>query len=185
MNNTKYKSARNNNLKIKKIVKITNKRTVEINEDSLIQALSDLESGNYIAVKNFLRSLEGKKYKNSKKTREVLEEYSKELKRNATPAEKELKKILKESKVKFVFQKPVTCKKGVSYIMDFYLPFQKVCIEVDGGYHNIPEQLEKDLIRTKNLNALNIVVFRITNEEVFDTTKVKSFVEEIVSGGDN
>ena len=46
MNKGKYKSVRNNNLKIKKTVKIVNKRTVDINDDSLEQALSDLEAGN-------------------------------------------------------------------------------------------------------------------------------------------
>ena len=182
MNKGKYKSVRNNNLKIKKTVKIVSKRTVDINEDSLTQALLDLDSGNLGAVKNFLRSLQGKDYRASKKTREILEEYSQELKIKATPAEKELKKILKAQGIKFVFQKPVTCKNGKSYIMDFYLPFQKVCIEVDGGYHNTPEQEEKDKIRTKHLNDLHINVFRITNEEVFDTTVAIGFIDEIISG---
>lgn len=182
MNKGKYKSVRNNNLKIKKAVKVVNKRTIDINDDSLNQALLDLDSGNLVAVKNFLKSLQGKKYKASKKTREILEEYSQELKIKATPAERELKKILKKEGVKFVFQKPVTCKKGKSYIMDFYLPFQKVCIEVDGGYHNTPEQEEKDAIRTKHLNDLHINVFRITNEEVFDTTVAIGFINKIISG---
>ena len=94
MNKGKYKSVRNNNLKIKKTVKIVSKRTVDINEDSLTQALIDLDSGNLGAVKNFLRSLQGKDYRASKKTREILEEYSQELKIKATPAEKELMKII-------------------------------------------------------------------------------------------
>ena len=50
MNKGKYKSVRSNNLKIRKAVKVVNKRTIDINDDSLNQALLDLDSGNLVAV---------------------------------------------------------------------------------------------------------------------------------------
>ena len=177
MNKSKF--TKNNTLKLssKTTVK-SGKKIVEIYPQSIDQALQDLESGNLTAVKNFIRSLQGKQYKASKGTREILEEYSKELKIKATPAEKEFKNLLKELKIKFVFQKPITYKKGVSYIMDFYLPLDKICIEIDGGYHDTPEQIAKDIIRTKHLTEMHIKVLRIKNDEVFD----KNFAVEFING---
>ncbi len=179
MNKGSYKSVRNSGLVIKKKTNKTISRVVEINDTSLDQAISDLESGNIVAVKNFLKSLKGKQYKASRKTREILEEYSEELKKNTTPSEKILRKLLKELNIKFVFQKHITYKKGVSYIMDFYLPMTKTCIEVDGGYHNTKLQEDKDLIRTSNLNKMKVEVIRFTNDEVINKELVISKLKDV------
>lgn len=85
------------------------------------------------------------------------------------PTESELifKKRLEENNIKFIFQK---CFIGQDYycIVYFYLPKPfKVCIEIDGGYHNEPKQKAKDYYRTKYLtDKRGFKVIRIKNEDV-------------------
>jgi very-short-patch-repair endonuclease len=57
------------------------------------------------------------------------------------------------------------------YIADFYCaaPHRQVSVEVDGGYHNTPEQRAKDAKRTARLNAHGIIVLRFTNERAIHT----------------
>jgi hypothetical protein len=46
-------------------------------------------------------------------------------------------------------------------------------IEVDGGYHNYPQQMKLDAERTKALEALGYIEIRFTNEEILcDTDRV-------------
>jgi len=52
------------------------------------------------------------------------------------------------------------------YIVDFYCPAAKLVIEVDGGYHLKPAQMEYDLERTEYLNARGLFVLRFRNEKV-------------------
>lgn len=52
------------------------------------------------------------------------------------------------------------------YVMDFYCPLLKWCIEVDGNIHDTAECKEKDDDRTAFLNHHGIVVTRIRNEEI-------------------
>jgi len=54
-----------------------------------------------------------------------------------------------------------------AYILDFYCPAEKLCIELDGDDHytgNGEAYVEE---RTKYLNSLNIRVIRFENKEVF------------------
>lgn len=50
--------------------------------------------------------------------------------------------------------------------MDFYCARARLAIELDGGGHYTPEQAEKDLIRTKELEAMNLKVIRFSNRDV-------------------
>ena len=52
------------------------------------------------------------------------------------------------------------------YIADFYCHRAKVVVELDGSQHYQPQEVEKDSIRTKNLENLGIRVLRFTNLEV-------------------
>ena len=45
----------------------------------------------------------------------------------------------------------------------------KIIIEVDGGYHDIPEQYLYDRNRENELNELGLKVVRFTNEEVLNS----------------
>ncbi len=54
------------------------------------------------------------------------------------------------------------------YVMDFYCPEIKLCIEVDGTVHESEEAKRRDAERTEFLNSQGIKVFRLQNQEVED-----------------
>ena len=55
----------------------------------------------------------------------------------------------------------------IKYIVDF-LVLDIIVIEIDGGYHSTEEQKKKDEERDEWLRSYGFIVYRITNEEVFD-----------------
>lgn len=63
--------------------------------------------------------------------------------------------------VKFRRQHPVG-----HYIPDFVCLQNGLIIEIDGGYHNSPEQQEKDAVRTKILSEAGYTIIRFSNDEV-------------------
>ena len=105
----------------------------------------------------------------------ILFEFAKELRNNQTEAERYLWNYLSGNKiqnVRFKRQHPV-----FYFVADFYCHQAKLIIEVDGGYHKLPEQFEYDEYRDGELDKFGLKVLRFTNERVFfDTEKV---VEEI------
>ena len=54
------------------------------------------------------------------------------------------------------------------YVMDFYCPVLKLCIEIDGDIHQLSDVRLKDEIRTKFLEDNGIRVLRFSNEEVYN-----------------
>ena len=50
--------------------------------------------------------------------------------------------------------------------MDFYCAKAGIVIELDGGGHYTTEQIEKDNIRTKELENINLTVLRICNLDI-------------------
>ena len=68
------------------------------------------------------------------------------------------------------------------YVMDFYCPEIKLCIEVDGTVHESEEAKRRDAERTEFLNSQGIKVFRLQNQEVEDNVanavgRIKDFIE--------
>ena len=53
------------------------------------------------------------------------------------------------------------------YILDFYAPELKLCIELDGQGHFTEEGLRHDYFRDKYLRSLGIKVLHFENETVF------------------
>ncbi len=53
------------------------------------------------------------------------------------------------------------------YILDFYAPELKLCIELDGQGHFTEEGLRHDHFRDKYLRSLGITVLHFENETVF------------------
>ena len=89
---------------------------------------------------------------------------SKELRQNSTDSEKKLWSILRNNQIHnlhFKRQKPIG-----KYIIDFVCLKEKIIIELDGGQHNIPENIQKDKERTAYLNSLGFLVIRIWNNEI-------------------
>jgi len=103
-------------------------------------------------------------------------EFAKKLRDNQTEAELFLwdhLKIIEIPKVRFKRQHPV-----LYFIADFYCHCAKLIIEVDGGYHNIPDQYKYDLNRDTDLEDLGLKVIRFTNEQVlFDIENTINTIE--------
>ena len=53
-----------------------------------------------------------------------------------------------------------------NYIVDFYCAKARLVIELDGGGHYTAEQAEKDALRTKDLESMNLTVVRICNLDI-------------------
>ena len=87
---------------------------------------------------------------------------AKNLKKRATPQEKHLwYDFLKDYKIKFQRQKAIG-----EYIVDFYCPTLKIAIEIDGNQHYSKEGIEKDRIRTEEINKQGVQIIRITNKQI-------------------
>ena len=69
------------------------------------------------------------------------------------------------------------------YIADFACLEKMLIIELDGGYHSLPEQQISDEQRTADLQKMGYRVIRFTNEELFNgidfvLTKIKIALNE-------
>ena len=66
------------------------------------------------------------------------------------------------------------CQMGM-YIVDFMIPSKLVVLEVDGGYHQKPEQIKKDARRDKYMITMGLTVIRVPNEEAhsFDLSSIE------------
>ena len=83
------------------------------------------------------------------------------LRRDQTEAEKKLWSVLRNRELaggKFRRQFSIG-----SYILDFYSPENKLCIEADGGQHYEDNGRERDEIRTKELAKLGIELLRLND----------------------
>lgn len=76
--------------------------------------------------------------------------------------------------IRFKRQHPI-----LYFIADFYCHKAKLIVEVDGEYHNIPEQYLYDKNRDNELNELGLKVIRFTNEQVlFEIENTLYVIEE-------
>ena len=102
-------------------------------------------------------------------------EFARELRNNPTEAESFLWDHLHNIKgIRFKRQHPI-----LYFIADFYCHKAKLIIEVDGGYHTIPEQYEYDKNRNTDLEELGLKVIRFTNEQVlFEIEKTLYVIEK-------
>ncbi len=53
-----------------------------------------------------------------------------------------------------------------NYIVDFVCRENKIIIEIDGGQHNNPQDIEYDKARTTYLNSLGYKVIRFWNNDI-------------------
>lgn len=86
------------------------------------------------------------------------------LRKNSTPQEIKLWQILRSSQInncKFKRQYPIG-----NYIVDFVCREKWLIIEVDGGQHNEPNNIEYDNERTKYLESRGFKVLRFWNNEI-------------------
>jgi len=104
----------------------------------------------------------------------LLLDKAKEMRANPTKAEEVLWKELKGKKLEAKFRQQHLID---DYIVDFVCLSKKLIIEVDGDYHNTPEQIVKDNERTEVLESLGYKLIRFTNKEVL--TDLNSVIETI------
>lgn len=98
----------------------------------------------------------------------LLKEHAKFNRNNPTEAESLLWEQLRGNKLSVHFrrQHPIG-----DYIADFISIKKKLVIEVDGEYHQAPEQRNVDEARTRFLNSLGYKVLRFSNDEVINDMK--------------
>ena len=111
------------------------------------------------------RDLKRPKYETARKsTYALIKDLKKKQINNPTEAENVLWEQLRGKKVEnFKFRRQHIIDE---FIVDFVCLDRMLVIEVDGGYHNDPEVLEADKLRTELLEELGYKVIRFTNEEV-------------------
>jgi len=90
-------------------------------------------------------------------------EKARELRNKLTPAEQTFWLRLKEQfpDYKFRRQHPISI-----YIADFYCHKLKLVIEIDGSIHDSMEAKLNDEKRQKDLENLDLIVIRFTNEQI-------------------
>ena len=87
---------------------------------------------------------------------------AKTLRKNMTPWERKLwYAFLRSYPIRFQRQKAIG-----NYIVDFYCARAQLVVELDGGGHYFPEQMQADAMRTEALEQMGLRVIRICNLDV-------------------
>ena len=97
----------------------------------------------------------------------VLKEFAKEHRENPTDAEMALWQMLRRKGLDYKFRRQHIIG---DCIADFFCCENNLCIEIDGGYHNVPSQIKRDEERTLYLERMGCKELRFTNEEVIANT---------------
>ena len=95
-----------------------------------------------------------------------LKQLRRKLRKNMTPAEVALWQQLKAGRLDGThWRRQYSIDK---YILDFYCPMLKLCIELDGQEHYTMQGDTRDFDRTIFLNSIGIEVVRFENKEVWE-----------------
>ena len=96
-----------------------------------------------------------------------LQEAAKGLRKEMTAAERQLWNGLRGWKLaQFRRQHPLD-----RFILDFYCPAHRLCIEVDGSVHETEMQQDRDVARDEALALAGIRTLRFRNDEVIADTR--------------
>lgn len=92
--------------------------------------------------------------------------FRKRLRANMTPAEAILWKQIKAAKLKGTkWRRQFSVG---NYILDFYCPQCKLCIELDGSEHYTMHGDTYDCVRSEYLISKGITILRFENKEIYD-----------------
>ena len=105
----------------------------------------------------------------------VLKDFAEANRKNPTEAESVLWNTLKAKGVGLKFRRQHIIE---DFIVDFFCNEKKLTIELDGGYHRVPEQMKKDEERTARLQELGYTELRFTNEQVL--CDIDNVIKEII-----
>ena len=98
---------------------------------------------------------------------EELKKKAESMRKNPTEAESAMWEMLRGKNLDAKFRRQHIIG---DYIVDFVCLKVQLIVEIDGGYHNEPEQMELDRQRTNFLESKGFSVLRFTNEEVLCNT---------------
>lgn len=98
---------------------------------------------------------------------EELKEKAESMRKNSTEAESAMWEMLRGKNLDAKFRRQHIIG---DYIVDFVCLDSQLVVEIDGDYHNDPEQKELDRQRTNFLQSKGFSVLRFTNEEVIGNT---------------
>lgn len=146
--------------------------TVYGNDDRSVKQKSNKKQGNNTMVAK-------------ESSKDISERFRKELVSKATGAELKFKQFLDKNMVAYKFQKiiyvSIDCKQKF-YIADFFFKQYNLIVELDGGYHNTPDQKIKDDMRTMHLRRAGYFVLRFDNSRTDDCKSLYAdiikFIEE-------
>jgi len=99
----------------------------------------------------------------------LLHEFAKENKKHQTEAESFLWQQIRASRLGVRFKRQHVIDR---FIADFVCLEHKLIIEVDGGYHSMPEQVDADEARSEVLNHYGFRILRFKNEEIIGNIDV-------------
>jgi very-short-patch-repair endonuclease len=91
---------------------------------------------------------------------------ARKLRRELTSAESKLWAELRNRQLggfEFVRQEPVS-----DYVADFLCREVRLIVEVDGATHSTDEELQRDSIRTADLNHFGYTIIRVQNDDVYN-----------------
>ena len=105
-----------------------------------------------------------------------LKRYARENRNRSTESEEILWELLRAKQLGVPFKRQHI--RG-DYIADFVCLPAKLIVEIDGGYHQLPEQQMSDEQRTEWLQRRGYKVLRFTNEEIIaDTNNVLEKIKQ-------
>ena len=104
--------------------------------------------------------------------------------RNLTPSEKKLQRILGQLNNGVLLGK-FKCQYAISgrWIVDYYFPEIRLAIEVDGSIHRTEKQRGLDKQKDEDCQRFDITMLRITNQEVFGNRT--ALIEKLRTGWRN
>ncbi|MCP4459956.1 MAG: leucine--tRNA ligase, partial [Cytophagales bacterium] len=110
----------------------------------------------------------------------ILKKFARENRKDPTAQEDQLWQAFRNKQTGFKVRRQHAID---TFIVDFVFLKEKLIVEVDGLYHEKPDQKEYDKARTKHLNDLGYEVMVIKNAEVDDNlsevvTKIKQRLEQ-------
>lgn len=123
-----------------------------------------------------------KKTKSEEKYQYLLakgKQFSENLKKNATPWELKLYKILKDLHYNFKFQEPIICFRKHLFIVDFLLTEYNIFLEADGlSCHSSKADKKKDNRRSRYLIKEGYHPLRLWNKQI--STLSKEAIDSII-----
>lgn len=124
------------------------------------------QGGEISTVASDVSPISGKWETADSKTYALLKERARELRNNPTQAEAELWPYIRKRQIE-------NCEFRRQHIIGHFIPDfvcldKKLILEIDGGYHQLPEVKLKDEERTQILEGLGYQVLRFSNEVIFE-----------------